>query len=1502
MSGGRFLHRLFAANVIVGLALFVVGCGPRVPAKGPVPDAQSSFAAWTPAEVESATSTLGLALDLIDVRGGQLVRIVTDRPIDVGERVRTGGVSAETWWKASPKDGVVVLRTSLFATALIAPQRTFADVQLGRGSDPGVYWFDLEARVLDWAGGPLPAPFPHVAQPDRIDLEFFQALDHALQDDVAHAKNHEAASELARSIRRVAGLRAIRALRPASGFPYFFNYDVDGRGGAVVQDGTHSGYQISPDHPVELTVEGPQLLYVWTKAQKQEAEETLDLRVMEGKKERASSLATVARATTTTTSAEAAPGSTYNAGATLLPLRRALIHVPPGAHTYQMKIAGGPAVVFPITAKPVLHLGDAFAGTASETSQLERAKSACGNASGICAMAMALRGEDREASWTTAIAATGQISRAVAEDISAGAPQDPTLRIERAASRGDSASLTKLSAMAGHTVDEAVRHAWVRALEKGTEWGVADAETGDGTWAALFLEHKTELPICRKVMESTWPEVTDQEANYKAGHWHGVPTVEFVATGPCDGLGAVELSVDGDNLNANPGGALVHWHVRVAGDVARVSRKDRGATHVYAIPVELAACGATWESVRAPHIASTSPKLTFGESSHGPGLEIWLQADSVHGEVVVTPLRADAGESFRIVVDSPKDTGAKESLAAIDDKGVRWLRVARVALPAWAAVGVQIGGPTDVAVRAMTRKARTPTAGAERATTLLPEPADEAAFVKITRELLALPRRERGPSYLARALMLARSGARRGALEDAQTAAILGARGPNAEDAVALVRTQLRPRATAQSLPQGMHAYAVESDFEPGARRCEAGNGPRARVAATVAEMAAFTKAHEKDKDHPYDAALAMRVNEAVSASPLDPRAAALVTRSAAGSRWKLRREVIGNAQRVPRERVTRHEGPIENGAELRPRVLTGAPFEDGTYAILSQTRPAKAILAKTVAKSQLQIACVRRTETLETSARCPIFVTVGTNPPVNPEIGPDGRVNFPLNLSPDQPTPVTIALGEGGASWAVLTRIVFDREMQDATSVRGVGWILEPPHVDYRLLVRAGESVGVNYASSSLVRIDAREEPGSHARVMVTYDGKEESLSTDGEPIVVALPKAGPLRIKVVGGAATLAIAERVPKTEPLGEIVDDAPVESETADSADGSTALGKGTVDLDLSANSVAGAQRWRDAVDRSPGPLTDFQSSFGTLAVETGALYGNIRDAIPGGKGYDGYAFGFVSYRRRIEAIDLWTDFQASGRIRDGGPSTYNFGASFYEDAEKFHLRFTGGVDFFSQRVGDEQVRTFRPHGFAEYSWRVTRSFFVLPRVGYDGFYNSRPSGRTYSLDKVDDDVVNSYRERRSTAGYGQLLFWYTPYFNDIFYLRARTSFDPTDPALMHTALRPGFFLAFGQLDVNGYINGTRYEATETFAKATAYEGSGGLKVLYNFWEKMGSLNVQPGVGTVYRVNDNAWQATLFVNVLLSYRRGLRDYSSLDLDFPEQLGGGIPWRGATPGQYR
>jgi hypothetical protein len=139
----------------------------------------------------------------------------------------------------------------------------------------------------------------------------------------------------------------------------------------------------------------------------------------------------------------------------------------------------------------------------------------------------------------------------------------------------------------------------------------------------------------------------------------------------------------------------------------------------------------------------------------------------------------------------------------------------------------------------------------------------------------------------------------------------------------------------------------------------------------------------------------------------------------------------------------------------------------------------------------------------------------------------------------------------------------------------------------------------------------------------------------------------------------------------------------------------------------------------------------------------------------------------------------------------------------------------------------------------------------------------------------------------------------PHFNDIFYLRTRLSMDAGAAEFSHFAVRPGLFLAFGQLDVSAFTDAAFYAATPNVRPTGEAEVTAGLQVSPHFWWRNGSFDVEPGfIGTV-DATKRLWQATIFVNVLASYRRGLRDFSSLELDFPEQLGGGVPWRGRVVG---
>ena len=75
--------------------------------------------------------------------------------------------------------------------------------------------------------------------------------------------------------------------------------------------------------------------------------------------------------------------------------------------------------------------------------------------------------------------------------------------------------------------------------------------------------------------------------------------------------------------------------------------------------------------------------------------------------------------------------------------------------------------------------------------------------------------------------------------------------------------------------------------------------------------------------------------------------------------------------------------------------------------------------------------------------------------------------------------------------------------------------------------------------------------------------------------------------------------------------------------------------------------------------------------------------------------------------------------------------------------------------------------------------------------------------------------------------------------------------------------------------------------------------GKVTLEYNIWSGYGSFDVVPAASASWRGNDGGWQAVGGVNVYLSRHRGLRDFSSLELDFPEQLADRIPWRGSTLG---
>jgi len=1492
------MRRAIRWLAVSALAALSAACAPEKMAPPPfVPHAASGTVSWQPLIQRDVKSARGGATVEVNVKGGELLRLETptDAPIAIGGRVHASAAGdVEEWSTVTPHDHVALVRPALFTTAVRFPRGAVDRALIGHGFDPGYLWFELESRVLDWASGPLPAPFPQIAVPERIDFDAIAALDRALADAVASAPDRDAAMSEARAIRRVVGLRAARILRPVNGFPYFFDSDTEPEGHPKTRtDNGHVGYEVTPDAPLEIVVNGPTLLHVWSRAPRSEEGEVERLRVTEGGHERAISGATLPHVVRNTESDPSRPEAEGDDAAALSSLRRAAVHVPPGEHKYRVEMSGGAQLwIYPLRAREIVHLEDGVVGIKSETRQLANAEDACrGGSPAICAFALALEGKDAAKGaddahgsdhangWLDVIGKLATPARDVAIDLARGGPRDPSLSLEVAASAGDEAALTKLSDAAARETDDVLRDSWMRAVLRGTRWVSAESEP-QGGWTALLVDEAAGAK-CATASDTPWTELAHEDTELATTPWHGMQAVDLMANVPCDAKGPVQLVVDGETLTAMPSSGHARWHVLVHGSTAHARRLDSAGGHVLAMRATDGACGAHWGQVAEPAAASAHPKLAYEAGTRAPGAEVWLREGATSAKV---DLEGTGGETASVLVR------AARGVSAIDERGVRWTRVARLPLPAWAAAGVVANGGDDVAVRAIVRVARW-ASGATAPSAKPAEPLDEARLVELSRAILALPAAQRGPAYLQRALVLAGGGATKGALADARAAKALGG---GDGDPDAQVRAALRSKpATPTALASSVKAYGVEPDFDPGAQRCKAGDaGPRARLAQLEQQLKADTKGHA------WDSSLAVHAFEIAHADPNDPRADALARRSMWGSRWQLVRAVQGGATRVVRPREKTAEGPVDPSGELRARVAAGDPFGSASVSVTSG-RPARAILSGAPGASpHIDFVCIARdpAAAAKSGARCPIQIAVGDSSAQIVD-GPNGtsRAQLPPLPAKGNGAKLAITMREAPGDWVALTRIVFDREVPGSANVAGVGWVLGPPAGSRRFLLKASDPVTVALDGPGLVRVDALGEPGSNAsRVVASADGRDEVVPLDGTPITLAVTR-GSVSVRAEGGPATIAIAERVPRAAATAEgESDESDAVAETAPAPD-DTRPQSSSVLLDPSAGTAG--ESWRTIVDRSPRPLTTAEDDLGVIIAGTTASYGSVRADDPNDTSVDQSVEEYVGYRRRIESISLWTISQVNIAERPAGAPTYGGSLTLYEDYDPGHFRLTGTLDYGSQLIEGSQVQTINPRGFAEYSWRATRAFFILPRLGFDGWYTTLhqiPKSTT----NIDDSVFNAFRTERQTFVFLQSLFWLTPFFNDIYYLRARATYDVGNAQLSHVAMRPGLLLAFGQLDINGYFETAWYQATPYVRSTAGITNSAGLTIEYNFWSGAGSLDIQPGVAGLWN-DGGAYTVQGILNFMIGYRRGLRDYSSLELDFPEQLSDGVPWRGAPMG---
>lgn len=1432
--------------------------------------AMSVACAPLPATVSAELVWSTVAGDEIPVAPGDVLRVESREPLRVVEVFRSLEGDAEVSRTVSPTtDGVVFVRASLGASAVRLPGARAA--HLGVVRQPEIAWFDLETKAMAWAKSPLGTPFPVLAAAPRLEPADFSDLDAVLREEGVDADASDA-------LRSFVALRAVRALEGMRSYPYARNEELTLDPVAKTRDIDERTFaELVPDHPLTVTTSGPGALVVSGRAIRSPVvDATAEVRVVENRHVRGVSRGVVRGLNTPDPAHPVLPSKGPprpghdDDDPTLALLRQVFVPVPPGRHTYRIEASGASTWVAAMRTSAFLRLEDGLRGNKSEAVLSERGARVCErpNASGACAIALALGGKDEGATFERAMVAASERARRLATRISGGAPADRASVLEAEASVPDPGAISALGRDAAATIDGNLRDAWWRGTSRATSWETID-DGAEPTWFA-FLPREHVAATCAGGGGPKAPssktgeiEVGGAPSTLHALPWRRVRAVRLLAVAPCSAEGPIQLEVDGQLLNAQPSGGRSLWHIVVKGETARVRRIDEGAGHVYVLSDDTCSDQGFLVHPAAP---LTEPReLVFPARVSAPGVEVWLKEGSPQASFAVdTP-------DGRIDVTARAGAG----LVAVDPGGVRWKRASYVALPASATRHARVSGPPDVAVRAVARAVK----GALE--TKLPEhaaPPNVEALVAVSRELVvATTRRERAKAAFERAVLLATYGAERASLEDADLAKSFGATGPEGEDPVAYVRRSILPMPPTP-LELKKDAYGIESDFDPDAKRCNAKrDGPRARIAALDERL------RVRAKNAPFDRALAVEALAAALVAPDDPRSDSMSVLATTSSRWQGVREVDGGGGRVPRPRENEKEkNPIlDADGRLRSRIHAGDPFGD-KFVTVTPDRRARAFLADIDrANAHLDIVCVPRRATSPKDERCPLKIVMGQQIVDPPKFGSDvrARVELPPGHGRGKNAELEVSLDATPADYIATLRVVFDRPTIGSTEVPGVGWVLDTPPMDYRYLVAPRTPIRLHPKAPGLLRIDALSEPDTQADVFVTIDGRTSPLVMDGTPKMIPVLSKGEIVVSARNGSATVAIAERN---------------ESESR-AASGEVDAEPTLRQLDLgAARSSLEHGAWRDVAERSQRPLTWLEERLGTLESNTGVNLSNYRDGSRLDTSLDAYGYESLTYRRRIESINLSTLASGLVRARDGAP-TYGAATSVYEDV--LHFRASGAVGLFEQDVNGHAEYTLRPRAFLEYSGRLAPDLFVLPRLGYDGYYTTLDA-KPASTKNVDDEVYNAFRKRRSTFAFLQGLLWYVPFFNDIFYLRVRGTYDATHHAFSHASFRPGTFLIFRALELSVYGDAQYYAATDGVRNASSVDAAAGGGALLHLPVTPGSFEIRPGVSGLVRA-DGSYSVWGGVTLAASFRRGARDYSSLELSYPEETSGGIPWRNDAKG---
>lgn len=313
-----------------------------------------------------------------------------------------------------------------------------------------------------------------------------------------------------------------------------------------------------------------------------------------------------------------------------------------------------------------------------------------------------------------------------------------------------------------------------------------------------------------------------------------------------------------------------------------------------------------------------------------------------------------------------------------------------------------------------------------------------------------------------------------------------------------------------------------------------------------------------------------------------------------------------------------------------------------------------------------------------------------------------------------------------------------------------------------------------------------------------------------------------------------------------------------------------------------------------------PDSNWLRGLGTLQVQTLGVI-----STGGGASDDRYAETAVYYRRKLDDLPIWLKGGALLHLRDG-PASFGLEGRIFARIPVIQLRLSAEMQGFTQAVDATQAYALGFHTYMERSFEVVPHLYILPRFAFTANYQSLESRPIESAStgaggdaqdgaavsaaatSVDASVFNKFDAAHRTAIYGQLMVWWVPFINMIVYGQGRLTSNQSVHQLDSVRGRFGFDLAIRTTEFVSYYEIAHFLADDARANSVLRHRIGaeiGQTIWLNRNHRLGlllSANVEATTRETTWIFGAFWEG--------SRSRGLDDYSTPEINLPQQLGQG------------